>query len=238
MLFKELCAEIDAKYEELKNALNGADLQKIKECTLEMHALVHPAIISGRGEKTLADYVLDYMDGNQNVLVPRKNFETDLHYDGTDTVPLVWQFWHTYRIEDLISNILMANREQIFNTDWQQKIGASITDTGNALEFNEAVQFGKAINVSALRDYMIAVGKNTRDIINGLTLEQIKSMVPEEWVMRILEVGGVTTDFRSVWLLVFWGRLTLGGMILTPITCHHTMHLFACLEKLQENIQP
>ena len=43
-----------------------------------------------------------------------------------------------------------------------------------------------------------------------LTLEEIKSMVPEEWVMRILEVGGVTTDFRSVWLLVFWGRLTRG----------------------------
>lgn len=30
-------------------------------------------------------------------------------------------------------------------------------------------------------------------------------MVPAECVMRILEVGGVTTDFRSVWLLVFWG---------------------------------
>lgn len=39
-------------------------------------------------------------------------------------------------------------------------------------------------------------------------------MVPEEWVMRILEEGGVTTDFRSVWLLVFWGRLTRGGMII------------------------
>lgn len=29
-------------------------------------------------------------------------------------------------------------------------------------------------------------------------------MVPEKWVMRILGEGGVTTDFRSVWLLVFW----------------------------------
>ena len=232
-MIKNLCDEIDKKYEELKSALCETDLEKIKAVTLEMHALVHPAVVSGRKEKTLADYVLNYMlDGNQNELVPRKNFDTDLHYDGTDTVPLVWQFWHTYRIEDLISNILMGNREQIFNAEWQQRIGTPITDTGNALEFDEAVEFGKSINVSALQEYMIAVGKNTRKIIESLTLEQIHSMVPEEWVMRILEEGGVTTDFRSVWLLVFWGRLTVGGMILTPITCHHTMHLVACLDKL------
>lgn len=145
---------------------------------------------------------------------------------------MCWQFWHTYRIEDLVSNILMVNQNQIFNARRQEKIGASITDTGNALEFDEAVEFGKGINVYALRDYMITVGKNTRSILESLTLEQIQSMVPEEWVMRILEEGGVTTDFRSVWLLVFWGRLTRGGMILTPMTDHHMMHLPPCLNHL------
>ena len=233
MELDKFCIEIDKKYNELITALGGDDLEKIKELTLEVHALLHPAIISERSEKTLADYVLEYMLDAQNELVPRKNFDTDLHYDGTDTVPIVWQFWHTYRIEDLISNILMGNKEQIFNSDWQKRICASITDTGNALEFDAAVKFGKEINVAALREYMIAVGKNTRKIISELTLEQINSMVPEEWVLKILEVGGVTTDFRSVWLLVFWGRLTVGGMILTPITCHHAMHLFACLDKLK-----
>lgn len=75
MMIKNLCTEIDTKYEELKSAMRGTDLKKIKALTLEMHALVHPAIISGRSRKTLADYVLDYMlDGNQNELVPRKKF--------------------------------------------------------------------------------------------------------------------------------------------------------------------
>lgn len=104
----------------------------------------------------------------------------------------------------------MVNQNQIFNKEWQRKIGATITDTGNALEFDEAVAFGKGLNILALRDYMIAVGKNTRCILENLTLDQIQSMVPEKWVMRILEEGGVTTDFRSVWLLVFWGRLARG----------------------------
>lgn len=233
MTKEELYAQIQEKYNELKTALQGADIDKIRELTLEVHAMVHPAEVSGRTEKTIADYVLDYMlQGNQNVLVPREDYDVDLHYAGTRTVPMCWQFWHTYRIEDLVSNILMVNQNQIFNEEWQRKIGSSITDTGNALELDEAIAFGKGINVEALHEYMITVGKNTRCILEKLTLEQINSMVPEEWVMRILEEGGVTTDFRSVWLLVYWGRLTRGGMILTPMTNHHMMHLPPCLNHL------
>lgn len=233
MTKEELFEPITKKYNELKLALQGTDIDKIRELTLEIHAMVHPAEISGRTEKTIADYVLDYMlRGNQNELVPREDYDVDLHYAGTRTVPLCWQFWHTYRIEDLVSNILMANQNQIFNEEWQRKIGSPITDTGNALELDEAIAFGKEINVEALHEYMLAVGKNTRNILGNLTLVQINSMVPEEWVMRILEEGGVTTDFRSVWLLVFWGRLTMGGMILTPMTDHHMMHLPPCLNNL------
>ena len=233
MTKEELFEPITKKYDELKLALQGTDIDKIRELTLEVHAMVHPAEISGRTEKTIADYVLDYMlRGNQNELVPREDYDVDLHYAGTRTVPLCWQFWHTYRIEDLASNILMANQNQIFNEEWQRKIGSPITDTGNALELDEAIAFGKEINVEALHEYMLAVGKNTRNILGNLTLVQINSMVPEEWVMRILEEGGVTTDFRSVWLLVFWGRLTMGGMILTPMTDHHMMHLPPCLNNL------
>lgn len=233
MTKEELFAPIREKYNELKNAIEGTDIDKIRELALEVHAMVHPAEISGRTEKTIADYVLDYMlNGNQNALVPREDYDVDLHYAGTRTVPMCWQFWHTYRIEDLVSNILMVDQEQIFNRDWQIKIGSSITDTGNALELDEAIVFGKEINIKALHEYMIAVGKNTRHILENITLQQIKSMVPYERVMRILEEGGVTTDFRSVWLLVYWGSLTMGGMILTPMTDHHMMHLPPCLNNL------
>lgn len=228
-----LFAPIRERYNQLKEALNGTDIEKIRVLTLEVHAMVHPAEVSGRAEKTIADYILDYMlAGHQNDLVPREDWEVDLHYAGTKTVPMCWQFWHTYRIEDLVSNILMKNQDQIFNADWQKRIGASITDTGNALELDEAIAFGKGINVEGLYDYMITVGKNTRKILSELTLEEIQSMVPEYWVMRILEEGGVTTDFRSVWLLVYWGRLTRGGMILTPMTDHHMMHLPPCINNL------
>ncbi len=63
---EELFIPIREKYDELKKALSGTDIEKIRELTLEVHAMVHPAEISGRTEKTIADYVLEYMLlGNQ-----------------------------------------------------------------------------------------------------------------------------------------------------------------------------
>ena len=215
------------------DALNSRDPEKVRSLALQLHALVHPACVSGISEKTMADYVAEYMlSGHQNDLVPRQPWETDLHYAGTDRVPMVWQLWHTARIEDLVSNILLADQEQIFNDNWQKKIGSPITDTGNALEAEEVVRFGKAIRPEALYEYMIEVGTNTRKIIAGLKDEELFEMVPEEWVMKIYEAGGVTSDLRSVWLLVFWGRLTRAGMLETPMTNHYMMHIPPCLDNL------
>jgi len=86
-------SEINNKFEELKKALEGNDLELMRKLALELHSMVHPAEISGRTEKTVADFVLDYMiQGNQNELVPRETYDTDLHYAGTKTVPICWQF--------------------------------------------------------------------------------------------------------------------------------------------------
>ena len=74
---------------------------------------------------------------------------------------------------------MLMGENQLFNEEWQKRIGANITDTGNALELDEAISFAKGIHVEALREYMIAVGKNTRCILENLTIEQIKTIVPE-----------------------------------------------------------
>lgn len=231
MTKEDLYAPFHVKYDALKDELTGNDIAAIRELTLEVHSMVHPAEISGRKEKTVADLVLNYvLDGHQNVPTSRMNCNIDLTRAGTDIVPMVWHLWHIYRIEDLVSNLLIAEKEQIFNADWQSRIGASITDTGNALESDEVKEFCAGLNVAELKQYMLKVGKNTRKIIKDLTLEQVKNMVPEENVMEILRQGGVTTDFRSVWLLIYWGRLTVAGMILTPLTDHHMYHLPPCLD--------
>ena len=58
MTKEELFAPIREKYNELKNALEGTDIDRIRELTLEVHAMVHPAEISGRAEKTISQVAL------------------------------------------------------------------------------------------------------------------------------------------------------------------------------------
>ena len=52
-----MISAINSKFEELKTALEGDELMRIRELTLDLHAMVHPAEISGRDEKTIADFV-------------------------------------------------------------------------------------------------------------------------------------------------------------------------------------
>lgn len=53
MTKEDLYAPIYEKYNELKIALTGTDIDKIRELTLEVHAMVHPAEISGKTEKMI-----------------------------------------------------------------------------------------------------------------------------------------------------------------------------------------
>lgn len=231
---QDLYTPIGKEYELLKQSIDTKDLSYILSLALKVHALVHPKEISQSNENTIADYVLEYMlkGDNKTLLVPRMDCGVDLNWAGTDRVPMCWHFWHTYRIEDLVSNILVADCNQIFNDEYRKSINASIIDTGNALEFDEAVSFGKAINVAALKDYMFAVGKNTRKIISRLTLKDLQKKAEKHQLQRIFDEGGLTDDKRSKWLIDYWGGLTVFEMILTPFTDHHMMHLPPCLNNL------
>ena len=57
-----LFSSFDSKYEELKQALKGNELKTIKKPTLVVHAMVHPAEISGKREKTIDDMVFALYD--------------------------------------------------------------------------------------------------------------------------------------------------------------------------------
>lgn len=232
MTKEDLYAPIREKYHNLQNALENSDLQHIIELTLEVHGMVHPRLVSGINEKTIADYVLDFMlqGNNKEILVPRMHCEISLDWAGTDIVPMCWQFWHTYRIEDLVSNFLIADKNQIFDKEWQKRMNSLITDTGNAIESQEAISFGKIMNVEALYEYILAVSRNTREIITNLTIDQLQQKPSKEQLDCIMNAGGLTSDKCSMWLLDYWGGLTVSGMILTPLTDHHMMHLPPCLD--------
>ncbi|MDR0474273.1 MAG: hypothetical protein LBH43_11455 [Treponema sp.] len=137
-----------------------------------------------------------------------------------------WNIWHITRIEDIIGNILINNRGTIFNDDIQKKLNIEIKDTGNAMTYKEIDDFSNSIK--ELNNYRIKVGKSTKKIIENINFCDMKRKVEKNQLEKITENGGIINKEKSIWLLDFWGKKNVLGLIMMPITRHQTMHLNDC----------
>lgn len=116
-------------------------------------------------------------------------------------------------------------QNQIFNDKWMDKLNINIKDTGNAMSDDEIISFSKQVNKVELINYRDAVGTQTRKILLSLTPEDLKRKPKTEFLERIVHEGGLLEMKESIWLKDFWGRHTMSGLILLPLTRHHMMHL-------------
>ena len=138
---------------------------------------------------------------------------------------IAWHLWHIARIEDLVSNLLIAEQPQVFNDEWMTSLNVEIKDTGNAMSDEEIIVFSQKVNKQALIHYRNAVGCQTRNILRRLKAEDLKRKLKPEYLDRLVSEGGLLEDKKSIWLKDFWGKYTVSGLILLPLTLHHMLHL-------------
>ena len=150
-------------------------------------------------------------------------------------VTIAWNIWHITRIEDLTMNILLNNSEQIYNKEWKRKMNVSVNDTGNAMTDDEIMELSRNMNIEVLKEYRKAVGNQSQNILSKLVFEDMKRRVESKNIEKILKEGGVTEHPDSIWLLDFWGRKNVAGIILMPGTRHQIGHLNDCIN-LKEKI--
>jgi hypothetical protein len=196
---------------------------------LEMHSLVHISEVSGTDAETFEDYVWDGLDETTFRSMPTAKDDT-----------IAWNIWHITRIEDITANILIAGGIQVFlSNNWPAKMNVTITDTGNAMTSEEIVSFSTAIDMAQLREYRKAVGLRIQEILRKLQPGDLKRKVASNGLQRILDEGGVLEVEGSKWLIDFWGKKTIAGILLMPITRHQIVHLNDCLrikEKYQKKV--
>jgi hypothetical protein len=180
---------------------------------LEMHSLVHVSEVSVASGGTFEDDLWDGLDETTFRTMPTVKDDT-----------IAWNIWHITRIEDITANILIADNAQVFRNDnWQGKMNVTISDTGNAMTTQDIIAFSATINMNQLRNYRKEVGKRTRGIIKQLKPGDLKRKVVSTGLQRILDEGGVAEDSR--WLIDFWGKKTVAGILLMPIMRHQIVHL-------------
>ena len=189
---------------------------------LEMHSLLHDKKVYKINTKTFYDNLWENMKDDTCRIISNK--ETSI----------LWNIWHITRIEDIISNIIIENKETIFNKEIQTKLNIKIKDTGNAMTYSEIESFNKNINIKELKEHRIKVGKSTQKIIKTIEFSDIKRKAEKEQLEKIKQNGGVIDNPESIWLLDFWGKKNILGLIMMPITRHQIVHLNDCFKIKQK----
>jgi hypothetical protein len=207
------------KQKNLKIFLSDQEsFNKGKNLLFEMHSLLHDKKVYKKTTKTFFDNLWENMK------------EETCRIISTKETSILWDLWHITRIEDIISNIIIGNKETIFNKEIKTKINIKINDTGNAMAYPEIALLNKNMNIKELKEYRVKVGKSTKKIIEALEFIDMKRKVEKAQLEKIKENNGVINDPKSIWLLDFWGKKNILGLIMMPITRHQIVHLNDCFK--------
>lgn len=180
---------------------------------LSQHAQVHAGEMSGAGDWSFEDEVLEGLDEYSIRKIP----------EGAEH-SIAWILFHLARIEDVTMNMLVAGSEQLIKSQgWLVKMSAPIDDTANAMNMEKVALLSGAIEVTALRAYRLAVGQCTRQIVSQLTPGELNIKVNPARLEKVKSEGAVVTEAPEV--LEYWGKKTIAGLLLMPATRHCILHL-------------
>ena len=206
------------KQKALKSFLSNSDEKEAIALCLQMHSQLHDSQLT-----LIANSYQDMLVNDLSEMCFR-------HMPSDSFSSIAWNLWHITRIEDAVCNILIADEPQIFNTTLKTSMGASLTDTGNAMDQKEAAAFGKAIKMNELLNYRFKVGKKSQKIIQGLSRLDFKKKPQKRQLDRLLKENVILNHKESIWLLDFWSKKTIAGLLLMPITRHQIVHFNNCMK--------
>ena len=148
--------------------------------------------------------------------------------DGYHSKTLAYSMWHIFRIEDIVAHTLIKGDEQVlFTGGWQKKTGSPLSTTGNELSGDEIAEFSKKLDVKVLFDYCKAVMNSTNELLRGLSYKDLKRRFSEEDKNRVLDCKCVSTDENAAWLVDYWCKKDVRGLIKMPFSRHWIMHIEA-----------
>ena len=194
--------KLNAQQTELRRVMLETDQhEKAISLFLHQHAMLHSAKMAKNGIWSYEDEIMDDMDDAQMRRIPK---------NGEHSV--LWCLWHIARIEDVTMNLLIANTEQIFEEgNWLAKTDSSISHTANAMSVDEIAELSARLNIAALREYRIAVGQRTREILKTLEPSTLKKKVDPAQITRVAEKSLVHKDAPGI--IEYWRKRNIAGLL-------------------------
>ena len=151
-----------------------------------------------------------------------------MNKSGYESKTIAYSIFHVFRIEDIVLNTLINNRQQIFIKDnYQKKMASSIITTGNELIKESIFDFSKTLLIEELWKYAMKVFEESNEWLSLIEYDDLKTTYSEVDKKRIKDTNTIA-DSES-WLIDYWCRKDINGLLGMPFSRHWIMHLEASL---------
>lgn len=148
---------------------------------------------------------------------------------GNKDATISWSIYHVFRIEDIICHNFISNDEQIFFAqDYQKKMNCSVITTANEMNDEQMIEFSKDLNSDELFSYAKEVKNVSQKVLSNLTFKQAKEKVSEQQKQKLLMQNVVSTNPEAFWLVDYWCKKNIRGLLQMPFSRHWIMHIEAC----------
>jgi hypothetical protein len=110
--------------------------------------------------------------------------------------------WHIARAEDIFVNVVLGGRAQVVDDGWAGKLGVTRRDFGIGMTSAEVTELTRQIDLAALREYRDAVGRRTREFVEGFDWD---GTIAAEAMEKAAAQGGFGVRTDGV-VKIFTGR--------------------------------
>jgi hypothetical protein len=210
---KTFRSDWNAGQKRLRQLLSDEALKEAKNLFYTQHKVLHASEMSGEDTWSYADEVFQGLSESQLRTISEKEKHS-----------LIWILWHISRIEDVTMNILVADGGQVYHRDnWGSKLNSPIQHTGNIIQDDDLYALSRQVNPDHMFSYRIAVGRQTRRIIENLPGEDLAKKPTPDRLERLLTEGAVIPEAEI--LIKYWSRRKIYQLLLMPPTRHLMVHL-------------
>lgn len=181
------------------------------------------------------DVILSFKDE-----LSRQDFDAIpfINADGYHSKTIAYSLWHIFRIEDIVAHTLIKGDGQVFFLGgYQERTGSPIITTGNELVKQQIADFSGRLDLDALYLYISEVKQSTEGIIQALAFDDLKRRIPDERKEKLKAMHAVSEEESAIWLIDYWCRKDVRGLIQMPFSRHWIMHVEACL-RIKNKIRP
>lgn len=192
-------------------------------------------------ESTYADGFKTLFNLRRQLMDVLLSFDEELNREDFNAIPFInangyhcktiaYSIWHIFRIEDIVAHSLIYGDEQIFfSGNYQKRIASPIITTGNELVKKQIVDFSEELNLRELYSYISEVKDSTEKIIQSLSYKDLKKKISDDKKENLKALNVVSTDENAIWLIDYWCKKDIKGLIQMPFSRHWIMHIEASL---------